>query len=85
MTRLNASAEPIQILTGEDHPAAFDWHGQTCQIAEVNRRWRVEIGWWNPSVCTSREYWEVATDTGVLCLIHHDLPNGDWFLDRIYD
>lgn len=85
MTRLSAAGEPIQVLNPEGHPSAFDWRGERHQIVEVNRCWRVDVGWWDPNVCTNRQYWEVVTDTGVFCLIHQELPEGEWFLSRIYD
>jgi hypothetical protein len=85
MTRLPLTAEHIQISTREERPATFDWRGETHYIQEINRRWRIDAGWWDPGIRTCREYWEVVTDTGLLCVIHHDLPEGEWYLSRLYD
>jgi hypothetical protein len=32
-----------------------------------------------------REYVKVTTDTGLLCLLYHDLIQSGWFLARVYD
>ena len=31
-----------------------------------------------------RDYWEVATDTGLLCVLYRDLLAEGWFLERVY-
>ena len=84
MTRLTAG-EPIHIQTEQGRPTELAWRGETHHIMEVNRHWRVDLGWWDPGVCINREYWEVLTDTGVLCLLCHELPKSEWFLSRVYD
>lgn len=85
MTRLSPAGEALHIQAETGRPTALDWRGETHQIIEVNRHWLVDLGWWDPNVCVYREYWEVVTDTGLLCLIYHELPEGEWFLNRIYD
>ncbi|OQB28542.1 MAG: hypothetical protein BWY10_00478 [Chloroflexi bacterium ADurb.Bin180] len=85
MTRLFLPGEPLHIQAEQGRPTAFGWRGEMLEIIEINHHWRVDLGWWDPNVCINREYWEVLTDTGLLCLLYHDLPQGDWFLSRIYD
>ena len=31
-----------------------------------------------------RDYWEVATDGGLLCVLYCDLLTEEWFLERVY-
>ena len=85
MTRLVAESELIQISEKNERPDAFDWRGERHHIVEANKRWRIDVGWWDPAISTWRDYFEVLTDTGYLCVIYHDLPDGEWFLTRLYD
>jgi hypothetical protein len=32
-----------------------------------------------------RDYWEATTDTGLLCVLYHDLRGDAWYLERIYE
>ena len=74
--------------TGESSgelPAGFDWQQEPHQILEICNCWRIHARWWDSEQAVWREYFKVATDRGLLCLIYHDLQSGDWFLSRIYD
>ena len=85
MTRLWPAGERLEIWDEEEPPAGFDWRGEPHRIQEVCNRWRVHVRWWEPGQTVWREYFKVATDTGLLCLVYHDLKSGEWFLARLYD
>jgi len=95
MTRLSPSGERISVLhpascageawDREEPPTGFDWQQEPHHILEVCNRWRVHARWWAGNQAVWREYFKVTTDSGLLCLIYHDLQSGNWYLSRIYD
>jgi hypothetical protein len=93
MTRLWPEGEAVEIWGSEGNPAAnpeanptaFIWRGRSHGIERVHNRWRVHTRWWEPPGLVWREYLKVTTDTGLLCLLFHDLLAGEWFLARVYD
>jgi len=86
MTRLWPEGEAIEIEGAQDGPPdEFCWRGQSHRVQAVCNRWRVHTRWWEPEQVVWREYLKLATDTGLLCLIYHDLDHGGWFLTRVYD
>lgn len=64
-------------------PLSFVWQGQTHQVQQIAKRWRVDQGWWRRRVW--REYFKVSTHTDLLVIIYRDLLNGAWYLQRVYD
>jgi hypothetical protein len=85
MTRLCLDREQVTIWSGEKVPAGFNWHGVPHHILDICNCWRIHTRWWEPSHAVWREYWKVATDEGLLCLIYEDLMSDGWFLSRVYD
>jgi hypothetical protein len=93
MTRLSSSGERVEVwaevspkATNEtEAPTGFDWQGKPHRVLEVCNRWRIHARWWEHEQTVWREYFKVTTDSGLLCLIYHDLQSGDWFLARLYD
>ena len=91
MTRLWPVGSPINItgavasdgVAEYTRPASFTWQGQTHQVNEITREWRVDIDWWRGRVW--RAYFKLSTDTGLLVVIYQDLLNGEWYLQRLYD
>jgi hypothetical protein len=90
MTRLPSNGEQISVIhpagfAGEEPPSGFHWQQEPHHILEVCNRWRVHARWWEGDRAVWREYFKVTTDSGLLCLIYHDLQSGNWYLSRIYD
>jgi hypothetical protein len=83
MTPLWAEHQPLAVDTENDHPLRFYWERRYHQVERISRHWRVHLDWWAPSELW-RDYWEAATDSGLLCVIYRDLITGDWSLERIY-
>lgn len=92
MTRLWPVGLPISVIDdgAKDEgirngrrPTRFTWRGQTHQVAEITRAWRVDIDWWQDRVW--RAYFKLSTDTGLLVIIYQDLLSGEWYLQRLYD
>jgi hypothetical protein len=85
MTRLWPQGQPIEIDARGRDPKSFIWDGTYYEIDEVWNRWRIHARWWEPGQSVWREYLKVTTITGLLCLIYQELPEGSWFLARVYD
>jgi hypothetical protein len=43
----------------------------------------VDTGWWMRRIW--RKHYKVATKSGMLVVIYHDLVTGKWYLQQIYD
>lgn len=65
-------------------PILFHWQGHTHHIDKVSNRWRIHTNWWTQAEVW-RDYWEVTTDTALLCVLYHDLISNAWYLERIYE
>jgi hypothetical protein len=83
MTRLWPDGDTITMTTVAEEPDRFTWQGQTHQVLEITRRWRVDVDWWRMRVW--RAYYKLRTDTGLLVIVYRDLLTGQWYLQRLYD
>ena len=85
MTRLWPKGVPIVVFqNGSEVPDRITWQGQTHGVAEVAKRWRVDVDWWR-GASTARDYFKLTTTTGLLIIIYQDLHTGAWYLQRLYD
>jgi hypothetical protein len=85
----------IEVTEREATPVAFVWQGRTHRIRRVSRHWRVHTNWWpdgggrdgaSDAISeTWRDYWEVVTDTDLLCVLYHELVAERWYLERIFE
>lgn len=83
MTKLWRKGQKVEVTVDDrDIPTAFRWNGRVHHIVSISKRWRVHNGWWRTEVW--RDYFKLATDSGLLCIIYQDLE-GNWYLQRIYD
>lgn len=82
-TIVAATGVGATIVAGSSPPARFSWQGQTHQVETIARQWRVHIDWWREP--TWRAYYKLTTTSGLLVVIYHELPAGEWFLQRLYD
>ena len=85
MTRLWSEKEAIRAWERDGAPAGFVWQGASHHILEVCNRWQVHTRWWEPGKRVWRDYFKVATDSGLLCQVYHDRIEGGWYLSRLYD
>lgn len=84
MTHLWPDGQPITVETdGLGAPRRFIWLGQTHTVEILANRWRVDEDWWRGRIW--REYFKLATDTGLLVVVFRDLVGGGWYLQRLYD
>lgn len=84
MTRLWPDGSPIRVTTDDGgRPLRFAWRGQTHDVDTVTREWRVRTDWWRTAAW--RAYFKLATTSGLLVIIYHDLGRGEWYLQRLYD
>ena len=74
----------ISVQTNREEPIALKWEQTEYRIRDMSARWRIHTGWWAGEEVW-RDYWQVATDTGLLCVLFHDLLRGTWHLERIYE
>lgn len=84
MTHLWPDGQPITVETdGLGVPRRFIWLGRTHTVEILANRWRVDEDWWRGRIW--REYFKLATDTGLLVVVFRDLVDGGWYLQRLYD
>jgi hypothetical protein len=84
MTRLWPQGAPITVsCNAAGDPQRFVWQGESHSVAAVVGRWRLDMEWWIAP--TRRDYYKVSTGGGLLVEIYHDLANGQWYLQRLYD
>lgn len=84
MTRLWRTGDPILAHTDATGDLlAFTWQGQRHTVDAVANRWRVDLDWWDQRLW--REYFKLATDTGLLVILYHDLSTDTWCVQRLYD
>lgn len=76
------SGQPLDVLEGET-PIEFRWRHGLHRIQQVSDHWRLHLDWWEEEIW--RDYWEVTTDSGLWCVLYHDLIACDWHLERIYE
>lgn len=84
MTRLWTKAQPITVAIDEvGFPIRFTWNGVTHPVERVANYWRADSDWWRGRIW--REYFKVATKTGLLVVIYRNLLTDTWHLERLYD
>ena len=84
MTRFWPEGESIAVASDDTEiPRAFTWRGQTHQVQDIAKRWRVDVDWWRGRVW--REYFKLTTRTGLLVVLYQNLLTGRWYLQRLYD
>ena len=64
-------------------PQAFEWQGARHGVRVVTNRWRLDETWWAGHV--RRDYFKLATETGLLVVLYWDWVSGGWFLERLWD
>ena len=77
---------PVELWVKKDskgEPVAFSYNGKLENVRRIWKRWRVSADWWREEVI--REYFQIETNSSVICDIYHDLLRKRWFLQRIYD
>ncbi|NLF00990.1 MAG: hypothetical protein GX601_08430 [Anaerolineales bacterium] len=83
MTHLWPEGQPIVVeVDALGTPCRFVWLGQTHTVEIVANRWRVDEAWWRERIW--REYFKLATDTGLLVVVFRDLVDGGWYVQRVY-
>jgi hypothetical protein len=84
MTRLFPLLHPILVATdGDNVPVSFEWQDKRHIIHSIANVWRVEKEWWHIPI--ARDYFLVATHTGLLVEIFRDRINHEWYMQRLYD
>ena len=84
MTRLWPEGESIAVDADEQgYPCTFTWHDHTYRVAEITRRWRVDVGWWRRRHW--RAYYKLRSESGLLLIVYHDLDENEWYVQRLYD
>jgi hypothetical protein len=84
MRRLWPEGESISVQSDTlANPLAFTWQGRVHPVDAIVKRWRIDEGWWRKQVW--REYFKLATTTGLLVVIYKDWRSGRWYLQGLYD
>jgi hypothetical protein len=78
------TAPPIDVtLNLQEQVIGFIWEGNHHPIRRVLARWRLDSGWWLWRQW--RDYYQVATATGMVVELYQDKLQQTWHLQRIYD
>jgi hypothetical protein len=84
MTRFWPAGVLIDVVSDAlDTPTAVRWQGQSHRVETIATRWRIKQRWWHTQIW--REYFTIATRSGLLLTIYHDLPRAGWYLQCLYD
>lgn len=84
MTYFFADGDAILLMTDRSGwPQSFEWNKKLHIVSDIVSRWIVDDSWWIER--TWRDYYLVATDTGLLAVIFHDLVHEHWYIQRLYD
>lgn len=78
------NGQTIKVDADGEKPLAFMWEGGVHRVCNVSDHWRIHTNWWAEAEVW-RDYWEVTTDSGLLCVLHRDLLRGAWCLERTYE
>ena len=84
MTPFWSEGQRIAVRVDGAVPQGFYWQYEEHPIHDLSIHWRIHTGWWNGHEIW-RDYWEVTTRTGLLCVLYHDLLEDVWYLERIYE
>jgi hypothetical protein len=84
MSKLFQQPSTLKVNEDMQHwPNSFIHRGRKENVEQILKRWRVNQWWWKVGI--EREYFEVITDTGMICELYRDVVTGRWYLQRIYD
>lgn len=85
MTYLWGAGQPIHVEADRlGTPQYLTWRRRTHPVDMVAKRWRVDEEWWLGERVW-REYFKLTTKTGLLVIVYHNLVNGEWHIQRLYD
>jgi len=84
MTPFWPDGKQVDVQASGESPLTFRWNRRRHRVQHVSARWRIHTSWWTGAEVW-RDYWEVTTDTGLLCVLFRDLLSGTWFLERVYE
>ncbi len=82
MTRLLDPAVAVSVTVGPEGAPTFVTGAYTGSLDPI-ARWKVETAWWKQPVV--REYWKALLNSNMLCELYHDLGDGRWYVERVYD
>ena len=86
MTRLFQPAIPITVEADEDGcPQQFRWQARLHPVERIDQHWQIDTGWWTATGYTSRAYFALITQAGLLCVVYHDRLADAWYLSSAYD
>lgn len=84
MTPFWPDGRRVEVKTIGDIPHTLHWRGDDHPLEHLSTRWRVHTRWWLPEEVW-RDYWEVTTESGFLCVLYRELLHDEWYLERVYD
>jgi hypothetical protein len=84
MSKLFKEAIRLEVEEGFQYrPSTFLYKGKKERVGETLKQWRIAQGWWRRPV--EREYFQVRTESGIVCELYRNLLTGAWYLQRVYD
>ena len=86
MTRLWAQGQPITVITTDlGRPLRLIWQEQTHPIVRILQEWEIDTDWWEAGGRIWCACYAALTEDGLLCVFYRELPDGAWYLSKLYD
>ena len=84
MTPFWLAGQPLHVLEADAAPHQFLWRGRRHRVTAISAHWRVHTSWWHAEAIW-RDYWEVTTDAGFLCVLFREVEIDGWFMERVWE
>jgi hypothetical protein len=85
MTPFWPEGKQLDLRVGEGgQPASFRAGERLHRVTGISRQWRVHTAWWREGGGVQRQYWELTTDTGYMCVLFFDVARQAWFMERVW-
>ena len=75
---------PVRVSTRADAPARVELDGRSLGVLRQAGPWRLFGEWWGDR-CFARDYFDVELSNGGIYRLYHNLQNGTWLVDGVYD
>ena len=73
-----------QIKSGLLVPTWFEFRGRKHRVGLILKHWHAMTAW-EDEPRPIRIYWEAMTDTKHRLVLYHDLLDGAWYVEKVYE
>lgn len=76
---------PIEVRREGPRPVSFRWRDRVHRVTYLSDFWRIHTNWWIDDGEVWRDYYQVTTNTKMLCELFYDRLKKEWRLERVYE